>query len=436
MTLRELQEKRTGLLKAARARLDEINSNTDESRTAELEAQHDAGLAVLDALDVKIKRSQDMTAREEAAARDEEERANAEQRNRENRRPGLGGGETPAGGSGGEQPAATHDSVFRHYLQHGAADLNTEERAILMQHRHMPARGEQRAQATGTDAAGGYIVPEALAPEIDKAMAVWGPMWDADIVRELPTSAGNPIPWPTVDDTAKTGALKAENASVTDDGGNDVVFGEKTLGAYIYDTEMVRIPIELLQDAAFDVPALMEDLFGERLGRTANTALTTGSGSGQPNGIVTAASAGKTAASATALDADEIIDLVHSVDPAYRASPKCRFQFNDTTLGSLRKLKDGDGNYLWQMGDVRLGEPALILDKPFSVNQAMVDAATGTVPIIFGDHGRYIVRKVNGFIVLTLRERYAEKFQVGMIGFKRFDGELLNTAAVKKLTMA
>ena len=199
---------------------------------------------------------------------------------------------------------------------------------------------------------------------------------------------------------------------------------------------MVRIPLELLQDSVFNIEGLMTDLFGERLGRLANSVLTTGTGSSQPNGIVTASSAGKTAASATAFTSDELIDLFHSVDPAYRASPKCRWMFNDTTLAAIRKLKDGDGNYLWQMGDVRTGEPDLFLGKSYSVNQAMATAATTTKPIIFGDMSRYIVRKVGGFQVLTLRERYAEHFQVGMVGFKRFDGELLNTAAVKHLVMA
>ena len=225
-----------------------------------------------------------------------------------------------------------------------------------------------------------------------------------------------------------------EICKVADD--DDVAFGEVKLNAYIYDTGIVRVPLELLQDSAFNIEALMNELFGERLGRTANAVLTTGTGSSQPRGIVTAASSTVTAASATAFTGDELIDLQHSVDPAYRASPRCRWMFNDSTLADIRKLKDGQGNYLWQMGDVRVNEPATILGHPYSVNQACPSVATGTRPIVFGDFSRYIVRKVIGFTVLTLRERYAENFQVGMVGFKRFDGELLNTAAVRALAMA
>ncbi|RMF11099.1 MAG: phage major capsid protein, partial [Alphaproteobacteria bacterium] len=242
--------------------------------------------------------------------------------------------------------------------------------------------------------------------------------------------------WPTIDDTANTGRIKAENASVDDDGTDDAVFSEKQLEAYVYDTGMVRVPMELLQDSAFDMQALLTDLFAERLGRAANAALTTGTGTAQPHGVVTAAGVGKTTASGTAIAADELIDLLHSVDPAYRASPSARWMFNDSTLAAIRKLKDGQGNYLWQLGDIRAGEPATILGHPYSINQAMASIGVNNRTVLFGDFSRYVVRKVRSFEVLTLRERYAENFQIGMVAFKRFDGELLNSNAVKALVQA
>src|SRR5690606_3040040 len=127
----------------------------------------------------------------------------------------------------------------------------------------------------------------------------------------------------------------------------------------------------------------------QRLGRRANTELTTGDGNGDPNGIVTASTLGKTAAAAAAVTYDEIIDLVHSVDPAYRASPKTRFMFNDSTLGVLRKLKDGEGRYIWTAGDVQNGVPGTILGYRYSINQAMAGVATGEKSMIFGDFGKY-----------------------------------------------
>jgi HK97 family phage major capsid protein len=418
--IKELREKQARIATNARAKFEEIKDDTPAERAAEIEREFDAMMAEYDKIGETVERLQKLE--------DAEKRMNAA----DPRRPKGDDGEQRGAGDGA---APEYKDVFAKAIRFGAASLSTEERGVLMSGR-ADVPQEVRAQSSVTDAAGGYTVPEGFSGEIDKAMKAWGPMWDADIVRELNTTTGNDLPWPTVDDTSQTGELKAQNAPVTDDGSGDVVFGQKMFNAYVYSTKLVRIPMELLQDSAFDMEALLNDLFGERLGRLSNTVLTTGTGTNQPNGIVTASSLGKTAASATALASDELIDLLHSVDPAYRASPKCRWQFNDTTLASIRKLKDGQGNYLWQMGDVRTGEPDRLLAHPYSVNQAMANIATGTKPIIFGDHSRYVVRKVRGFTVLTLRERYAENFQIGMVGFKRFDGDLLNQVAVKHLVMA
>jgi HK97 family phage major capsid protein len=153
-----------------------------------------------------------------------------------------------------------------------------------------------------------------------------------------------------------------------------------------------------------------------------------------PNGIVTASAAGKTAASATAITPDEIIDLLHSVDPAYRASPKARWMFNDSTLSAIRKLKDGDGTYIWQMGDIRTGEPGSLLGYSYSVNQAMASIATGNKVILFGDFGKYWVRKVGSPVIGVRREFYWP--DLGIAGIVRLDGELLQSTAVKHLLMA
>ncbi|WAX93189.1 phage major capsid protein [Aminobacter sp. NyZ550] len=422
IALKDLREQQARIATNARSKFEEIKDDTPEVRAKEIESEFDAMMAEYDQLGAKMERLKKL---EEA-----EERSNAP----DPRRPRGDNGEQRGAGDDVDKPL-DYKEVFAKAVRFGASSLAAEERSVLMTGRaDVPT--ELRAQSVGTDAAGGYTVPEGFSGEIDKAMKAWGPMWDADIVRELNTATGNDLPWPTVDDTSQTGSLKAENAGVTDDGTGDVVFGQAMFNAYVYSTKMVRIPIELLQDSAFDMEALLNDLYGERLGRTANSVLTTGDGANKPKGIVVAAGAGKTAASATALASDELIDLLHSVDPAYRASPKCRWQFNDTTLASIRKLKDGQGNYLWQMGDVRTGEPDRLLAHPYSVNQAMANIGASARPIIFGDHSRYVVRKVRGFTVITLRERYAENFQVGMVGFKRFDGDLLNSQAVKALAMA
>lgn len=419
MTLEEQiiakREEQAKLMKEAREKLDTINDKTPEGEARSIEGQFD------DLMKRHAKASQDVE-RLQTLHKAEQEALKFDKR-----APGE-----DAESRNDEINTPEYREVFNSYVKHGISELSREEREIL-RNNHNP---EVRAQSVGTDSAGGYTVPEGFSNEIDRAMAMWGPMWDANIVRELNTGTGNRLPWPTVDDTAKTGRIKAENANVDDDGTDDVVFAEKQLDAYVYDTGMVKVPLELLTDSAFNMDALLNDLFAERLGRIANTALTTGSGSSQPNGIVTAATSGKTAAATGAVTFDEIIDLFHSVDPAYRQSPKCRWQFNDTTFAAISKLKDGQSNYLWRQGDVRSGDPDLLWNKPYSINQAMANMGASTTPILFGDHSRYVVRKVLGFQLIRLNERYAEAFQAGFVGFKRFDGELLNTAAVKKMTMA
>lgn len=411
--IKAMRERMGELATEARAKLDTITDEMEAGTVADIEARFDEMMGEHDKLAARVER--------------EERLAKAEQRGMPDS--SDDGEDYESRDSSDDERDIEYREVFTKAIRYGVSSLDAEERGVLQDMRaDLPE--EVRAQGTG-DAAGGYTVPEDFSGEIDVAMAAWGPMWDANIVRELSTSNGRKLPWPTVDDTGKTGRIKAENVAVDDDGSDDVVFGEKQLDAYVYDTGMVRIPIELLQDSAFNIESLMNDLFGERLGRLANEVLTTGTGSSQPNGIVTAAGASGVTIGASALTADNLIDVLHSVDPAYRASPKSRWMFNDATMGYIRKLKDGQGNYLWQLGDVRTGEPSTILGHPYSVNQAMDDIGTGNRSVLFGDFSRYIVRKVMGFQVLTLRERYAENFQVGMVGFKRFDGELLNANAIK-----
>lgn len=417
MSLTALQEQRGRLVTQAREALDEIKSNTDESRATELDQRHDTIMGELDALDVKI-------AREERVAKAEREQEEARAKNRPDQS-GEGRGQ-----ANGAQTDYRH--AFHAMIQAGGdlSELSPEVRAVLKAG-VTPLEG--RAQST-SNTAGGYTVPVELQNYMEKALAAWGPMYDSNICTVINTASGNQMTVPTVDDTTTALAKHTENTALTDDGGVDVTFGQKTLDAYAYDTEWVRFSYELAQDSIFNVEQLLGELLGERIARRVNTELTTGDGTGDPNGIVTASAAGKTAASATALASDEIIDLLHSVNPAYRASPKVRWMFNDTTLAAIRKLKDGQNNYLWQMGDIRTGEPGSLLGYSYSINQAMASPAASAKPIIFGDFSKYWVRKVGSPVLGVRREYYWP--DLGIAGIVRLDGELLQTAAVKHLVMA
>jgi HK97 family phage major capsid protein len=419
-TLQQLREQRARIITNARAKYDEITDAMPEDRAAEVGREFDAMMADADKLQARIDRMTALDAAERSLAAGDP------------RRP-MGDGQARGVDDG---PRIDYRGAFHAYLRAAGnmADMEPEARAVL---RAGFAPVEQRAQTT-TAAAGGYTVPTELAGFITRSMLAWGPMYDPGVTSEIVTSGGNTIYLPTVNDT--TGAQMAvakhtEGTALTDDASQDVVFGQKQLDAYPFNTEWLRVSKELADDSIFNIEQLLGDLLGERLGRRANTELTTGDGSGDPNGIVTASSLGKTAASATAITADEIMDLQHAIDPAYRMGPKVAWMFNDATFAAIRKLKDGQGNYLWQMGDVRIGAPGTLLGKPYYINQAMASIATGAKSMIFGDLGKYYVRKVGGILIGAIQDKdFWPGF--GIAGYIRFDGELADTAAVKHLIQA
>ncbi len=434
-TLKELQDKRANLLTQAREKLDEITDDTAEGRAKELESEHDKIMDQIDTLDAEY----DREARMEAANKRQEERNEQRLRDRRPDNPDKDPNSDPDKRDG--KVEITYDAVFRHVLAHGANTLTADASEVLQRMNKRTGAGlqneiEQRAMNIGTPADGGYLVPEGFSNEIDKQLEDWGDMWREGMTRQIRTTSGNKIPWPTLNYTAERGELHTEGGAATNDGTGDPVIGIKELDAYIYNSPIVPVSIELLQDSYFDIESLLAELFGESLGRTVNEVLTTGDGSSKPQGILSGASSGLTAAATAAIAADELFDLQHSVNPAYRRSPMCKWQFNDNVLLALRKLKDGQGNYLWQMGDVRQGEPSTLLGKPYEINSAMPNPATTTTPILFGDHSRYVVRKVSDLQIVPFREKFMNNLQIGLMAFLRFDGEILNNQALKKLTMA
>jgi len=424
MSLTELQEKRGRLMTQAREALNEINANTDEARSAELEARHDSIMSEFDALERKIEREERMTTLEKRFAdRQTEERAK--------KRPSNGDGEARGQDDGDK---VEYREVFYKFLAGGAdiGELSAEERSVLKA--GVQSAKEFRTQVTTSGAPGGYTVPVELADIIVRSMLDWGPMYSEDVATVISTASGNQINLPTVDDTAVTAVKHTEGNALGDTGAKDVTFGQKRLDAYVYDTEFVKFSMELAQDSIFNMESLLGSLLGERLGRIANRELTIGDGTGDPNGVVTASSLGKTAAATAAITADEIIDLLHSVNAAYRRSPKARFMFADTTLAAIRKLKDGQGNFLWAMGDVTTAQPGTLLGYRYSINDDMDALAAAKKVMLFGDFSKYFVRKVGSPVIGVLRERFWP--DLGIAGLIRFDGELGDAASVKHLITA
>lgn len=414
-TLKDLRDAQNVVVSQARERLDLITANTDEARQAELETAHDKAMGEFDRLEGLIVRETKLA---EIEKRAEDLRIQ--------RRPS---GEAVEARGVDIAPAIEYRTVFAKAICGSLENLTAEERAVLK-----TGSTEFRAQSTGVTTAGGFFIPTELAATIIRSMLAWGPMYDPGVSTEMVTSSGNPIRIPTVDDTAVTAVTHTENTALTDTGAKDVTIGQKSLDAFAFDTQFIRWSWELDADSIFGMEALLGDLLGERLGRIANLQLTTGSGTGAPNGIVTASSLGKTAAAVAAITFDEIIDLEHSVDPAYRTSPRAAFMMNDSVLQAVRKLKDGQGNYLWQNGNVQAGVPGTINGRPFYINQAMASQATGARVMLFGDFSKYFVRKVGAPVIGVMRERFWP--DLGIAGLIRFDGELSDAAAVKHLKNA
>ena len=292
------------------------------------------------------------------------------------------------------------------------------------------AMAEMRAQAVGTDSAGGFTVPEEWASSIESAMAAFGGIRNAATI--IRSTNGNPLHMPTDNDTANSGAILGEN---TQDSEQDVVFSELVLNAYKYTSNIIRVPLELLTDSAFNLEAFLQQKFAERLGRATAAHYATGTGTAQPRGLFTAAASGKTTATNSAITYAELIDLKHSVDPAYRGNAS--WVMNDSTLAVLKKLVDGQNRPLWNPS-VAAGEPGTFDGDRIIIDQGAPSIATTTTPIAYGDLSKYLVRDAGGISMVKMVERYADFHQCGFVAIMRTDGDLLDAGAgpVKKLTMA
>lgn len=320
-----------------------------------------------------------------------------------------------------------YDEVFRKWCAEGTLAMEADERAILRGHN---VQFENRAQQVATGAAGGFTVPESFWNRVSETLKAYGGV--EGVANVISTDTGATLPWPTNDGTANKGAILGEGTQITE---QDETFGVRNIDAYMYTSNLIRVSYQLLQDSAIDVEGFLARKMAERLARIRNEHFTTGTGTAQPDGIVTGATAGVTTASGTAITGDEIIDLVHSVDPAYRGNG--RFMFSDGVLQYLRKLKDSNGQYLWQPS-VQVGEPNTLFGYGYTVNQDMASSvAVNNTTALFGDFNEgYVIRNVRGLQVVRLDERYADYLQVGWFAFLRCDGTKDNTGAYKALVQA
>ena len=304
--------------------------------------------------------------------------------------------------------------------------LNAEERALM---------GEMRGTSTqvvGTDSLGGFLVPQDFSDELDIATLFTGEV--ERVAKKLNTAGGALLDYPTVNDTATDANLISEAAAVTV---QDMTFANKQLSAYNYASQ-VRVSMQLLQDNAFDLNSFLAESMGERIARASNAALTTGTGSSQPQGIVTGSALGKTAAGAAAITESDILDLIYSIDPSYRNKPSFGLMMHDNVASAIRALGFGSSNdFPVFVPSLEAGQPDRIMGVPVYINNDMQSSiATATKTIIAADFSKYVVRNAGGVQFVRLNERYMDELEIGFVAYARKDGAVLDSRAVKHLLQA
>lgn len=408
-TLQEMREDRANVW----SQMTEIMERSGGTPSGEDAATYDRAEARLDELGGQIERRE----RHESL----DKKLNATDRR------GVAG---PGAGSGGGADEA-YASAFGQFLREpqGISALDSDARATL-QGGFRTGKEFQNAAGVGTSAAGGYMVPPAFRDIIVQALLAYGPMMR--LAETFETESGVNIPWPTNDDTANEGAILAENTGISQ---QDVTIGTNSLNAYMYTSKLVLVSYQLMQDRP-DFDSWLAQRLGERLARIYNRHCTTGTGSSQPNGIVTASTVGSTGTGSLATTGGiaytNLIDTIESVDDAYlQAADKPTWMMHQTMRKAVRKLTDTQNRPLWEPS-VQAGQPDTLLGYGTEINNHMATLATSSKSLLFGDiKTAYVVRIVRQNELVRLNERYADALQVGFFAFGRLDATLQNAGAVR-----
>ena len=277
----------------------------------------------------------------------------------------------------------------------------------------------------GVDANGGYLVPEEFERQIIDTLKEENVM--RRLCKVITTASERKIP---VAATHSTAAWTAENAAFTE---SNPTFAQKTIDAYKL-TDLIRVSIELLDDSAFDLESYIAREFAYAFGAAEEEAFCVGTGTGQPTGLFTASggTVGVTAASATVVTTDEVISLIYALKAPYRKNAK--FLMNDATVAALRKLKDANGQYLWQPS-VQAGQPDRLLGYELHTSPYAPTMAAGALAVAFGDFQNYWIADRTGRTMQRLNELYSTNGQVGFVASERVDGKIILPEGIQLLKM-
>lgn len=388
-SIQALREKRNALAVATRNILDQ---NPGATWNATHQAEYDNNMTEIERISGEIKRHEQVLALDADRQLDDAIRSSGRR------------------GSKNVNPESEL-GVFGSWARGGYEALSAEQRS---------AYRIANTMSTTTGSEGGYTVQTELATQLADALKQYGGVRAvANVIR---TAQGNDINWPSSDGTSETGELIGQNTTAT---GADPTFGTTPIVTYKFSSKVVAVPFELLQDSVFNIEELIVKRLGQRLGRVTNTYQTTGTGTSQPKGVVPAAGSGKVGTTGQTLTViyDDLIDLQHAVDPAYRKLG-CEFMLNDSSLKVIRKIKDSQGRPIfvpgYESGNPG-GEPDTLLGAPVVINQDMAAMAANAKSILFGwFRGGYVVRDVMDFTLFRFTDSaYAKLGQVGFLAWMR-----------------
>lgn len=323
---------------------------------------------------------------------------------------------------------STEAEALRAMLKGGLSALTPEQRQAVASRQNPDI---QAAMSTTTGSEGGFTVATEFSRQLIEAMKATGSV--RSVASGIRTATGAQMLFPTTDATAEEGEIVGQNASVTL---LETTFGQASLDVYKYSSKSIALPFELLQDSMFDIEAYIQNLLRLRLGRIQDRHHVLGTGTAQPRGVVTASTVGKTGTTGqtTTVIYDDLVDLEHSVDPAYRAA--CRYMMHDGTLKALRKIKDGNQRPIFVPGYEQGnpgGAPDRLLGREILINQYMPAMAVSAKSILFGDFSKYLVRDVMDVTLFRMTDSaYTLKGQVGFVAFCRSGANMVdNGGAIK-----
>lgn len=319
-------------------------------------------------------------------------------------------------------------AALRAMLKGGLSALSQEQRQAMAMRQNPDI---QAAMSTTTGSEGGYTVATEFSRQLIEAMKATGSV--RSVASNIRTSTGAQMLFPTTDATAEEGELLAQNTTAAV---LETTFGQASLDVYKYSSKSIALPFELLQDSMFDIEAYIQNLLRLRLGRIQDRHHVLGTGTSQPRGVVTASTVGKTGTTGqtTSVIYDDLVDLEHSIDPAYRAN--CRYMMNDSTLKALRKIKDSQNRPIfvpgYETGNPG-GAPDRLLGREIVINQYMAAMAANAKSILFGDFSKFLIRDVMDVTLFRMTDSaFTLKGQVGFVAFCRSGANMVdNGGAIK-----